>query len=210
VLPGLVAERKTIAFDSLAEDGTWHVWTIDVEGAAPQRITKEPGDQIRPTWSHDGDWIYFTWQQGSGSDIWRTRGPDGPSEQVTFTGTMSRAWESFDRSGVFYKRQASSLNAPLDFQPLAGGVPHALSACVSGHGFSVGKRGIYYVPCQPHDAGDVDVTLRILNPATGEDRLLPRSRTSRIVLWEAAWAGLSSRPMARRFSTTGSSPVLPT
>ena len=59
-------DGKRIAFDSQAEDGSWHIWTIDVEGGTPQPITTDIGDQIRPTWSRDGQWIYFMLHRGSG------------------------------------------------------------------------------------------------------------------------------------------------
>ena len=161
-------DSKRIAFDSQAEDGSWHVWTIDVEGGAPQQVTKEVGDQVRPTWSRDGQWIYFIWLRGNDHDIWRTAGPNRPHERVTYSGTETRAWESADGLGVFYKRGHS--DSPLYFQPLSGGGPRAAIPCVTYSWFSVVRHGLYYVPCQPHGSGNRDMPVRVLNPVTGEDR----------------------------------------
>ena len=36
------------------------IWTVDAEGGTPRQITHGPGDQTVPTWSHDGQWIYFS------------------------------------------------------------------------------------------------------------------------------------------------------
>ncbi len=163
-------DGKRIAFDSQAEDGSWHIWTIEVEGGTPQPITKDAGDQVRPTWSRDGDWIYFMWDQGSGYDIWRTRGPGGPQQRVTFDGTVSRAWESVDSTGVFYNRRA--FNSPLDFQPLSGGAPLAIIPCVEHAQWSIQPQGIYYVPCQPNVGVTRDLPVHVLNPMTREDHLV--------------------------------------
>jgi Tol biopolymer transport system component/DNA-binding winged helix-turn-helix (wHTH) protein len=161
-------DGKRIAFDSQAEDGSWHIWTIDVEGGTPQPITKDVGDQVRPTWSRDGQWIYFIWSRGSDHDVWRTRGPNRPHERVTHGGTETRAWESADGMGVFYK--PSHADSPLYFQPLSGGAPRAIIPCVIDSRFSVVPNGIYYVPCQPHGRVNRDLPVRVLSPATGEDR----------------------------------------
>ena len=160
-------DGKRIAFDSQAEDGSWHVWTIDVDGGAPQQITKDVGDQMRPTWSRDGQ-IYFIWQRGREHDIWRTGGPNRPHERVTHSGSGTRAWESADGMGVFYKQGPG--DAPLYFQPLSGGAPRAVIPCVAYSWFSVGPRGIHYVPCQPYGSINRDMPVRVRNPVTGEDR----------------------------------------
>jgi Tol biopolymer transport system component len=161
-------DGKRIAFDSQAEDGSWHIWTIDVEGGAPQQITREVGDQVRPTWSRDGQWIYFIWTRKSDHDVWRIRASDGQSERVTHGGAELRAWESADGKGVFYKRQA--LDSPLYFQSLSGGPAHPMIACVTSSRFSVVPLGIYYVPCQPHGSVNPDMPVRVLNPVTGDNR----------------------------------------
>ena len=87
--PAWSPDGRRIAFDSQAEDGSWHVWTIDAEGGTPQPITRDAGSQFRPTWSRNGDWIYFIWQRDEDQDIWRTRGPGQPHQRVTFNGAGS-------------------------------------------------------------------------------------------------------------------------
>jgi len=168
--PAWSPDGKHIAFDSEAEDGSWHVWTIDVEGGTPEPIMKEVGGQTRPTWSRDGQWIYFIWRRGSDQDVWRIRGPNGRYERVTDGGAEGRAWESVEGKGVFYKRQVS--DSPLYFQPLSGGASRAVIPCVTASRFSVVPGGVYYVPCQPHGSVSRDLRVRVLNPATGDDRLV--------------------------------------
>jgi len=159
---------KSIAFDSLADDGSWHIWTLDVEGGTPQPITKDAGDQVRPTWSGDGQRIYFVWRRGSDNDLWRTSGPNRPHERVTFGGSETRGWESANGLEVFYQRRRA--DSPLYLQPLSGGAPRAVIPCVTYSWFSVVPQGVYYVPCQPHGSGNRDMPVRVLNLVTGEDR----------------------------------------
>ena len=157
-----------------------------MEGGTPQQVTKEVGDQVRPTWSRDGQWIYFIWRRGSDHDVWRTRGPDRPQERVTHGGSETRAWESADGTGVFYKRRVS--DSPLYFQSLSGGAPRAVIPCVTYSWFSVVPRGVYYVPCQPHGSGNPDMPVRVLNPVTGDDRQF------------ATWLAAGPRSFPRRVS----------
>ena len=190
-----------VAFDSQAEDGSWHVWTIDVEGGAPQQITKEVGDQVRPTWSRDGQWIYFIWRRESDRDVWRTRVSNGQNERVTHGGAEARAWESADGNGVFYKRH--EFGSPVYFQSLSGGPSRPIIACVGGSRFSVVALGLYYVPCQPHGSVNPDMRVRVLNPVTGDDREVATLEVP-FPPPGLRWSAISrSHQMARRFSTAG-------
>ena len=55
-------------------------------------------------------------------------------------------------------------------QPLAGGAPRTVIACVAGTAFSVNPQGIYYVPCADGPAIDPDSPVRVLDAATGATR----------------------------------------
>ena len=170
--PAWSSDGRRIAFDSRAEDGSVHVWTIDAEGGTPQRITNDAGDQIRPAWSNDGAWIYFIWVRGKDRDVWRTRWPGQPHQRVTFDGDVSEVVESADGTGVYYSRNDE---APLAFQRLSGGAPRDVTPCVNLDRFSLGRHGIYYVPCS-HGRVMRDIPVHVVNPATGEDRQLTMLR----------------------------------
>ena len=202
-------DGRRIAFDSQAEDGSWHVWTIDAEGGTPQPITRDAGSQFRPTWSRNGDWIYFVWQRDKDQDIWRTRGPGQPHQRVTFNGAGTRAMESPDGTGVYYKRRERWWESPLVFQPLSGGAPRELSPCVSGSRYAIGRHGIYYVPCS-HGRVMREIPVHVLDPATGEDR---RFASLKDLPFPETWPrGERSRfhPTAGPFSTLRLSAVEPT
>jgi Tol biopolymer transport system component len=122
-----------IAFESRAADGSWHIWTVDIQSGTQQQTTAGPGDQNMPTWSHDGDWIYFSWKQGNARDfwqrdIWRTRVSKASMEQVTHGGGGYVGRESADGKTLLY--QPALRTSPVMAQPLARGSPVTLIACV--------------------------------------------------------------------------------
>ncbi len=101
--PAWSPDGQQIAFDSQTEDGDWHIWTIDADGGIPRQITNGSGSQNMPTWSLDRHWIYFSWDQGSGRDIWRTHVQNGTSKQITHGGAGWVGRESADGRSILYQ-----------------------------------------------------------------------------------------------------------
>jgi dipeptidyl aminopeptidase/acylaminoacyl peptidase len=160
-------DGRRVAFDSQGDDGHWHAWTVEVGSGSPRRVTNQPGDQTGATYSADGQWIYFAWDSGGGSDIWRTRAAgDGPVERMTTAGSGAIAFESPDGKSLVY--QAQGIDAPLMTIPLSGGPARRLVSCVRWTAFAVSARGFYYVPCGP----GIDPPVRLLDPTTGQDRVV--------------------------------------
>ena len=155
---------RQIALDSAGDDGRWHIWVIDPDGGTPRQVTADSGSQRAPTWSHDGQWIYYWRQQSDRHDIWRTRLSDGVKEQVTHTGTTVFGVESADGKRFLYQTASGALVE----KPLAGGNERQLVKCAFGMGFAVRAQGIYYAGCEP----DPDVPVYLLNPATGKQQVI--------------------------------------
>ncbi|HVQ43314.1 MAG TPA: hypothetical protein VMS54_13935 [Vicinamibacterales bacterium] len=178
-----------IAFQSRAADGSWHIWIVDIQSGIPRQITTDPGDQNVPTWSHDGEWIYFSWKQASARDfwqrdIWRTRVGKGSMEQITHDGGGYVGHESADRKTLLY--QPALRTSPVMAQPLAGGAPGTLIACVIGTAVAVTDRGIYYVPCSAGFApGQTSVRVK---PGTGKDREVGKLEQYHVGLLTAGFA----------------------
>jgi hypothetical protein len=55
-------------------------------------------------------------------------------------------------------------------QPLGGGPPSTIIACVLGSAVAVTDSGIYYMPCPAASAPGETTPLRVLDPRTGKDR----------------------------------------
>ena len=70
--------------------------------------------------------------------------------------------------------QPALRTSPVMAQPLAGGPPDTLIACVIGTAVAVNDSGIYYVPCSAIFAPGQTTAMRVLDPRTGKDREVGR------------------------------------
>lgn len=170
--PAWSPDGRRIAFDSVGDDRLYQIWTIDVNGGAPQQIAKEPRPQNVPRWSRDGQWIYFSSQQAGVSNIWRAHLPTARLEQVSKNGSGFSSAEAADGTGILYA--ASHRDSPLLFQPHAGGAARAIRPCVAGGSTaSAGPGGIYYLPCVDRKAVSAQ-PVHVFDPITGQDRMFGR------------------------------------
>jgi dipeptidyl aminopeptidase/acylaminoacyl peptidase len=163
--PSWSPDGRHIAFDATGDDGRLAVWTIDADGGSPRRITTGPGDQNTPTWSRDGRWIYFSFNQEGKNDTWRVPANGGSAERVTHGGSAFFGIESMDGKDLIYKRDVA--DSPLLALPLAGGPTRQLLPCVSAENFAVGPAGTYYAACGRGPARSI----HLLDKA-GQDRVL--------------------------------------
>ena len=119
--PSWAPDGHTIAFDeSDPPDAHSHIWTVDAEGGAIRQITNGANDQMAPTWSGDGRWIYFSARQGHGLDIWRIPVAGGAAAAGDAGGSGYLGIESFDGAGLLYQPKPEEDSALL-LQPLSGG-----------------------------------------------------------------------------------------
>jgi Tol biopolymer transport system component len=100
-LPVLGPDGQHIVFESM-DDDAHHRWKNDANGGPPRRATDDPGDQRCPTWSRDGQWIYFISDDASGRSVWRVPAAGGAGTLLTRKVTGQAVWESADGSRLFY------------------------------------------------------------------------------------------------------------
>jgi len=74
---------------------------VSAEGGTPRRLTKEPFENITPSWSRDGRWIYFSSDRAGTSQIWKVALMGGPAIQVT-TEAAIYPFESHDGKYIYY------------------------------------------------------------------------------------------------------------
>jgi len=166
--PRFSPDGRTIAFDSLGEDGHWDIWTIDVGGGPPRRFTTHPGDDYLPSWSRNGRFLYWSSDRAGARSIWRAPAEGGAEERVTKSeGAYSH--EAPDAKTLLFQRMAWG-GSPLLAAGIGRGVERTVFECVGFRGFVPHAAGIYHVGCGlplAHDA-----PLYLLDPATGQDRLV--------------------------------------
>lgn len=130
----------------MGADGSWHVWSVAADGGDLQQLTAETGDQTVPRWSGDGQWVYYSWDDGSGRNIWRVHAVSRHRERVTRGGSGWAAIEAGDGTGIYYPDTIA--DSALMFQPFDGGPARQVLPCVlGGAAVALGPLGIYYLPC---------------------------------------------------------------
>jgi Tol biopolymer transport system component len=82
-----------------------------------RRLTAGPSNNIRPSWSRDGRWIYFGSNRSGDSQIWKASAQGGAAVQVTKKGG-AEGFASSDGKFVYYAKEDS---AGIWKVPVAGG-----------------------------------------------------------------------------------------
>jgi len=100
-------DGQQIVFDA-RPGGNPDVYVIDLKGSAPRRMTSDPSEEIVPTWSRDGKWIYFASNRTFAYEMWKMPAVGGPAVQVTHKGGF-HGLESPDGRFLYY---AKSPNLP--------------------------------------------------------------------------------------------------
>jgi eukaryotic-like serine/threonine-protein kinase len=144
-----------IVFDSTV-GGNADIHVISTSGGDPRRVTTHEAEDVVPSWSRDGEWIYFASNRSGRHEIWKVpadklEGPDSQAVQVTTGGGFYPA-ESTDGNIVFFSRTRSS-NSSIWQVPAAGGRETPVVEEVhSGWGnWVVAESGIYYVSRKSSD-----------------------------------------------------------
>lgn len=146
-------DGRRIAFHRYVGDQT-DIFLVDVIGGNVVQLTDHPLSDINPTWSADGEWIYFSSTRSneteppSGPHIWKISTKGGPALLVTEK-NGSDSSESLDGKrllftsdiGLFEKSLLTGVERRLD-EP--AGIPIIQNRIVAGNGIYIlyqGKTG---------------------------------------------------------------------
>jgi Tol biopolymer transport system component len=163
--PGLIVggwspNGSRIAIEA-SVDGNSDVYAIGADGGHLRRVTTEASIDGVPSWSREGQWIYFaSTRAGAVPDVWRVSADGGQALRLTRTGGFQPR-ESPDGRYVFYlDRHPAGLaidgTARLMRLPLGGGQEEAVLERVRPFLWSVTDTGILFVTReQDFDAIDV-------------------------------------------------------
>lgn len=94
------------------------MYSVSADGGFPHALTRAPSEDAFPSWSHDGNWIYFSSNRSGRFEIWKMPSEGGSAVQVTRHGGIY-AFESADGKFLYYSRND---NDPGVFRiPVEGG-----------------------------------------------------------------------------------------
>ncbi len=141
------------------------IFVVNAQGGAPRRITTDPAEDVVPSFSRDGRWIYFASNRSGQFEVWKAPRLGGDAVQVTRQGGFA-PMESPDGKYLYYAKQQH----PTDLWsvPPAGGREARLfpgsSQLRNWRSWDVTDRGVVYI--------DGNSTLKLFNATTGEVRKL--------------------------------------
>lgn len=147
--PRFSPNGQQIAFDSNGNHRQSDIYLISANGGPPQRFTTDASTEIRPSWSHDGQWIYFGSNRSGEDQIWKQPSTGGSAVQVTKQGGRE-AIESPDGQFLYYTKKLNV--AGIWRVPVAGVEEKQVFAQGIQGEWAVVQAGIFYVnrQAQPH------------------------------------------------------------
>jgi dipeptidyl aminopeptidase/acylaminoacyl peptidase len=121
----------------------WELNVISSAGAQPRNPISNPASDGYPSFSRDGQWIYFTSNRTGERYVWKVPVSGGDVVQVTNTVAYAPQ-ESPNRAYVYYV-DTMDMPSPLWRVPTSGGVPEKVLEGVVLGNFAVLASGIYYI-----------------------------------------------------------------
>ncbi len=134
-------DGQWIAFDARDGTGRRNIRVVESSGGPAGQLTSGSFDNSVPTWSRDGNRIYFSSNRTGRFEIWRMSSQGGPAEQITHNGGY-KAIESRDARTLYYTKSGG--DGPLYARPLGGDEEKQVLREVANQGFDIFEDGIYY------------------------------------------------------------------
>ncbi|MBL8230286.1 MAG: PD40 domain-containing protein [Bryobacterales bacterium] len=139
-------DAKWIVFDAVGDSP--NIYRVPAAGGPAVAVTNWPSEQVRPSYSRDGRWIYFGSNFSGSFEIWRVpagRTADDTKDAVMMTrGGGYEAQESTDGRWLWYRAERDP--GALWRMPAAGGTAEKIvDAKVPRGWWAPGREGIYYV-----------------------------------------------------------------
>ena len=102
--PRWAPDSQTLVFDGPSlESPHADIFTIDVRTLAVRRVTDHDADDVVPSFSRDGQSIYFASNRTGDWQVFRTSARGGKAEQITHDGGFA-AFEAPSGDPIFYTR----------------------------------------------------------------------------------------------------------
>ena len=142
-------DLQQIAFD-LEAPGRFDIYVVSVSGGSPRLLIR---DGVRPSWSHDGHWVYFASERsggrssGASSDrqIWKVPSEGGQPVQLTKGGGIQSV-ESPNGRELLFVKLGPGRRAGLWSMPASGGSEApVLPSNWGGHCWALAETGVYFI-----------------------------------------------------------------
>jgi Tol biopolymer transport system component len=136
-------DGKSVVFDLRAPSQDPEIDVQPVAGGEPRRLVTPPGGADVPSYSQDGQWIYF--HSRSDDQIWKTPAAGGKAARVTQAGGFE-GFESANGSSLYYSKSTVPGIWRLDIASGRESPVPELADVGAYRQWAVAPTGIYFVP----------------------------------------------------------------
>jgi hypothetical protein len=182
--PAWSPDGSEIAFDSLGTD----IGVVRADGGPPRRVTSH-AINFTPSWSRDGQWIYFASDRSGDFQIWKApktgESAGSPAIQITSGGGF-RGFESFDAAYLYYSKgrgKSGLWRRALHGQPAAE--EPVVPQLQNWGWWALAQNGIYFIEEQ--------------GSSTFLKRLVPPSKAAQMLSQLPAPAAVTTSVLGARF-----------
>lgn len=136
-------DGRSIVFHAHTHFEGWGVYVINAAGGPPRQLATDLPPSLHkneraPSWSHDGQWIYFQSDCTERNEIYRAPWQGGAAVRVTQNGGTDPL-PSRDGKSLYFARNGGLVQRTLD----DSGTEHLVCANVRGRWWTVGGNEIY-------------------------------------------------------------------
>jgi Tol biopolymer transport system component len=144
-------DGNKIAFDSLHDK--WEIWVADVAERKPIKLVTNILNVVRPSWSRDGKWIYFSSHEPGQQGVYRCPVSGGDASQLSKDIHPASPRESFDGKEVYFASDEENGIATLKKVALSGqpGTESEIDPSLrvnASLSWLLSSSGIYFVPAE--------------------------------------------------------------
>jgi TolB protein len=105
----------------LSKGGSPDVYVCNVDGGGLLRLTATPEDESTPTWSTDGEWIYYATKAGGRRTLSRIPAGGGHAQRVSTPGILNPTSPSFSPDGKWLAFTEQTRDFTICVMPATGG-----------------------------------------------------------------------------------------
>jgi Tol biopolymer transport system component/DNA-binding winged helix-turn-helix (wHTH) protein len=145
-------DGSKIVFDAFPVDH-WELYVADIADLRPRKLVTNVRSGIRPSWSHDGKWIYFASEDPGSRGIYRCPASGGDAIAISKDSHGLNPEESFDGRTVYFASYfehpgatATVKRVPLPGQPGTESEVNAAIRLSISQNWALSPGGMYFVP----------------------------------------------------------------
>src|ERR1700751_3548637 len=97
----MLADGNKIVLNSLSRDG-WEIYVADVTERVPRKLVTNISSVVRPHWSRDGRWIYFSSEEPGRMGVYLCPAFGGDAIALSKNVDGISPQESFDGKAVYF------------------------------------------------------------------------------------------------------------